>query len=225
LLAGCSVDAFCLDCRDEDAAVDGGRDAGGVVPGDAAPPDAGRDAGPPGDGCAPLATELCNGADDDCDGTIDEGIDLASDEDNCGGCGIRCAPAHAFGACEDGACVVVACDVGFLDLDGDPDNGCEYRCLQVADDDAVCDLADDDCDGAVDEDVDLGADPANCGSCGRVCAVPHGTGACTSGGCVLGACDEGYHDLDADPSNGCEYACALADPPTERCNLRDDDCD
>ncbi|MCZ7680054.1 MAG: hypothetical protein M5U28_15335 [Sandaracinaceae bacterium] len=175
LLAGCSVDAFCLDCREEDASADGGTDAASA-PHDASPRDAGTDAAPEHDGCVPAAAELCNERDDDCDGLVDEDIDLASDDDNCGECGLRCAPPHAFGACEGGACVVTACDVGFLDLDEDPSNGCEYRCLAVADDDVICDLSDDDCDGAVDEDVDLGADAENCGSCGRVCAVPHGEG-------------------------------------------------
>ncbi|HJL19765.1 MAG TPA: C-type lectin domain-containing protein [Sandaracinaceae bacterium LLY-WYZ-13_1] len=37
------------------------------------------------------------------------------------------------------------------------------------------------------------------------------------------ACAPGFVDVDGDPSNGCE--CPLADPPTELCNGRDDDCD
>jgi len=225
VLGGCEVEGYCLDCFDA-----GKVDSGGVPrPIDGGHVDAwrGTDAGPDAaiDGCAPFVAELCNGLDEDCDGNVDEGIDLSSDEENCGECGVRCAPPHAFGECTGGACLLTSCDVGFSDLDGDPANGCEYRCLQSAADDAVCDLSDDDCDGAVDEDVAFDVDPANCGSCGRVCAFPHGEGGCAGGTCVLAACAAGFHDIDGSEGNGCEYACTPASPAVEVCNLRDDDCD
>ena len=224
LLAGCSVEGYCLDCIDG-GPVDGGTDARV----DANWPDAWRvwDSGVPveTDGCMPFAVELCNGADEDCDGEVDEGIDLASDEENCGECGLRCAPPHAFGECTEGTCEVTSCDVGFRDLDGDPDNGCEYRCLEIAENDVVCDLSDDDCDGRVDEDVTFDVDPENCGSCARVCAFPHGEGGCAAAACVLAECHAGFHDIDGAEHNGCEYACTPASPALETCNLRDDDCD
>ncbi len=227
---GCNVDPYCFDCVETPDGIDGGVDAsigeGGVDTGrprDAGPP---TDSGPPPpDGCTPGLTESCNGADDDCDMLIDEGIDTRTSLDHCGGCGMTCSPAHAFGECRDGMCLVASCDVGYYDLDGRPDNGCEYRCVLTDPDDVRCDLRDNDCDGRVDEDVVLDSDPANCGSCGRTCRFSHAMGACTAGACVLGDCDPGFVDADGNPANGCEYTCIPATPPTETCNLRDDDCD
>jgi MYXO-CTERM domain-containing protein len=41
--------------------------------------------------------------------------------------------------------------------------------------------------------------------------------------CAIAACHDGYFDLDADPANGCEYACIPGG--VETCNDLDDDCD
>jgi len=227
-LSGCDVDPYCLNCSDDEDVDAGDTDAGdtmmmdfdaGPIP-DAGPVDGGGDAA-----CVPGAAELCNDFDDDCDGEVDEDVEVTSDPNNCGACGRVCSPPGAFGVCEDGECGLGPCDVGFLDLDGDPDNGCEYRCLPTAEDDTVCDLRDNDCDGAVDEDVETDTDPSNCGACGRACRFARGTAECVAGECVLADCDENFYDIDGIPGNGCEYACLVADPPTETCNARDDDCD
>ncbi|MDH5670854.1 MAG: MopE-related protein [Myxococcales bacterium] len=247
--SGCTVDPFCLNCGEDDSA--------GVSPGDDGKDSTGggqqtvqpdRDAGPttqtpdtgvavdsgPSDGC--ISHELCNGSDDDCDGNIDEdadpaaeGIDLLTDVEHCGGCGNRCSLPSAFSACSEGACTIDGCDVGHHDLDGDPKNGCEYRCSATASDDLLCDLRDNDCDGSTDEDVDFKADKENCGSCSFRCGFPHAEngGTCVDGACQLdpSQCDEGFHDINGNPDDGCEYACAPADPRTELCNAKDDDCD
>ncbi len=230
LAAGCNVDPFCLDCGD--GGVDAGHDAGPPDSGvhdaghDAGPPDAGpADAGP--DGC--LADEICNGLDDDCDGIVDEGIDTSTDLNNCGGCGIVCAPPHAFASCTGGVCGVESCDVGYYDMDGDPTDGCEYHCLPTDPDDSICDLRDNDCDGMVDEDVALATDPMNCGSCGTLCRFAHvATAQCTGGTCTYNPatdCETGFYDIDGDPTNGCEYACTPSSPSDEVCDGLDNDCD
>jgi len=223
LSTGCQTEPFCLDCEDggatsDDAGTDSGAGDAGV--GDAGPGDAGVDAGT--DECV---EERCNDADDDCDGNVDEGIDTSSDVENCGACGNVCSPAGAFPSCTDGACGIDSCAPGRIDLDGDPDNGCEYRCIEETPDDAVCDLRDNDCDGDVDEDVDLDGDVMNCGSCGVVCTFPHAAASCATGACALGVCDAEWFDVDGVVANGCEYNCVAADPPVETCNLADDDCD
>ncbi|MCB0810973.1 MAG: hypothetical protein KDB96_16970, partial [Flavobacteriales bacterium] len=50
----------------------------------------------------PGAPEACNTIDDDCDGQVDDGFDLATDTQNCGGCGIQCPPGFT---CAAGQCV------------------------------------------------------------------------------------------------------------------------
>ena len=225
-ITGCNVEPFCFDCVDETLDA-GARDVGADTDvGER--PDVGRDASDAPsdarpDGC--LASEACNAIDDDCDGNTDEGIDTLTDEENCGGCGIVCAPAGAFGECVAGACTIRSCDVGRFDRDGVVDNGCEERCLPTGTDDTLCDLRDNDCDFMVDEDVLLDTDPANCGRCGRTCRFVHAAASCAAGACELGACEAGFYDLDGLPGNGCEYTCTPADPLVESCNGSDDDCD
>jgi len=238
LSSGCSVQPYCLNCTD--AAADGGGlpDAADTGPADTGLADTGpadtgpADTGPAdaaSDACVPGSPELCNGLDDNCDGEVDEGIDLTTDTNHCGSCGNACAPAHAFGSCTDSVCGLASCDVGFYDLNGDLTDGCEYHCLPTATDDSICDLRDNDCDGTVDEDVALDTDPTNCGSCGRNCRFAHvSTPACTAGSCVFDpatGCELGFYDINGVPDDGCEYACTPADPAVEVCNGRDDNCD
>lgn len=101
-------------------------------------------------------SESCNGADDDCDGTIDEGFDLTSNPSHCGSCGNACRFPHATASCEASACVLTGCMAGFDDCDGDPSNGCEADLTQ----------------------------PATCGGCGNACRPP--TRACCAGTCQSG---------------------------------------
>ena len=96
----------------------GGGGMGGV-------PDAGDD--PDGSVCTPSA-ELCNGADEDCDGIedVDDPDALATCEEivvharaGCGSTMTRNGPLVL--------CVRVACDPGWSSCDGSPSNGCEYQ--------------------------------------------------------------------------------------------------
>jgi hypothetical protein len=231
--------------------------------------------------CWFIGEEKCNGVDDNCNGDVDEGFNLFGDINNCGACGKSCELYEATAMCFLGKCFVESCAAGFVDLDKDSLNGCEYKCLPsgvevcnvaMVDEDCdgsfnedcackngelkfegsdeglcqkctqtcvggkwsdcvggissaqeLCDYADNDCDGAVDEDFSLISDPANCGWCGHVCQFANATALCVGGLCKMGACAGFFHDANADPSDGCEYACVPSGQ--EKCNGVDDDCD
>jgi hypothetical protein len=81
--------------------------------------------------------------------------------------------------------------------------GVDVPCLASAE---ACNERDDDCDGAVDEDFDLDADPGHCGRCDVSCtAGASAAPACSAGVCDL-TCDPGFLDCDTDAANGCEAA-------------------
>jgi hypothetical protein len=173
----------------------------------------------------------CNAGFGDCDGMAANGceVNTRTDAANCNACGTRCAPANATGACAAGACTVGSCDAGFGDCDGDPSNGCEVnlrtdathcgacptRCTYAnaagVCRDAVCSLGTcttgfDNCDGDAANgcEVETSSNPASCGVCFRVCSRDDATAACVSGACRIGRCDAGFSDCDGQDANGCE---------------------
>ena len=83
--------------------------------------------------------EACDNYDNDCDGEVDEGIVLDSDELNCGSCGYLCAD-HVganqdVASCSGGVCQFT-CQTGWNDLDGDLSlgelgSGCEFSCHDI----------------------------------------------------------------------------------------------
>lgn len=101
-------------------------------------------------GCAPSngGTESCDLFDNDCDGRVDEDFNLSTDLNNCGVCGLRCAYPNAVATCEASYCAFVECLPGFVDLNGDRSDGCEYACtvtpgIDLPDADGI----DSNCDG------------------------------------------------------------------------------
>ena len=171
-------------------------------------------------GCTGTA-ELCNGIDDDCDGVIDNGFDLLTDSRNCGACGIVCSAPTATAECRGGSCVVASCTPGYFDADGNPANGCE--CMLTNGGVEICDGADNDCDGLVDDGFDLQNDAANCGACGVVCSAANAVPFCAAGTCSF-TCNKGYYDVDLKASDGCEYQCNQTADPAEICDGIDNDC-
>jgi len=95
-----------------------------------------------------------------------------------------------------------------------PDAGGE--CPGVAE---RCNDLDDDCDGMIDEDFNLGTDPLNCGGCNVRCPAPANSTASCDGGRCGGSCDAGFADCDGDPATGCEAdlgspaTCGACDTP------------
>jgi hypothetical protein len=146
-----------------------------------------------------IEEERCDEADNDCDGLIDETINISRDPMNCGACGARCELQNAIDNCEDGECVLLRCNDGFVDINGEVADGCECG---ISPDGEVCNQLDDDCDGRVDEELGLGV----------VCSV--GVGACLRSGEMVCA---------GDNTLTCNAAAGEAVP--EECNGSDDDCD
>ena len=222
--AGCNVNEYCLHCAIDDAGIDPNGDGGTDGSG------SGIDAQPT---CDPNAIhpESCNNADDDCDGQIDEGIDLQSDELNCGACGTQCNKPGAVTQCQTGGCVVTGCFPGFNDADGDitgpyaTTNGCEYQCFTSNGGTEVCDELDNDCDNQIDEGINKSADPNNCGTCGHVCDFFSATGSCVASTCSFNPatdCLPGFFDINGVQADGCEYSCTPTGPET--CDVIDNNC-
>ncbi len=202
--------------------------------------------------CDPAADDICDHRDNDCDGEIDEDADYSSVR-SCGNCATdctlllanvaspTCTPPDDADGTEAGSCEFEECAQDFYDIDPDVP-GCEYYCDDNPQGENTLDLGgergcgrDDDCDGQIDEDVDTCDDTENCGRCGHRCVILHGTARCESSAedgescseantkCVVGSCEDGYHDANGNPSDGCEYQCDASGP--EICNGIDDDCD
>ena len=75
----------------------------------------------------PVANEVCDSIDNDCNGTIDDGYDLMNDVMNCGACGYICNLPHAgMEFCVAGFCEIAFCDSGYSNCDDDHETGCEF---------------------------------------------------------------------------------------------------
>ncbi|MDO9017600.1 MAG: hypothetical protein Q7V43_11865 [Myxococcales bacterium] len=167
----------------------------------------------------------------DCDGVAENGceVDARGDLGNCGGCGRRCAPSNATGACATGRCTIMACDDGFADCDGNADNGCEVNlrgdvshcgacrmaCMVSGGTPAcsagvcglsMCAAGRGDCDRSAANgcEVDLSTTAAHCGTCGAVCDLPNATASCAGGRCAVASCAAGFADCNGNPADGCE---------------------
>jgi len=110
--------------------------------------------------------EACDGLDNNCDGTIDEGFNFLTDINNCGGCNVTCSFPFATATCQNGVCKQGACLAGFYDRDPNV-AGCETACEKSNGGVEICDGQDNDCDGVVDNNPMAG--PLVCKSAG-VCA-------------------------------------------------------
>ncbi|AKU98468.1 Tryptophan synthase alpha chain [Labilithrix luteola] len=153
-------------------------------------------------------------------------VDLSSDDENCGACGVRCRQDeafletfHAIMTCSNAACQLV-CSPGYADCNGNVEDGCEVETLE---------------------------NPKNCGACGTVCDVCYAGRCgckgsdtyCPGAGCVslyssddnCGACGNACPESPESnkpplpPEQHAYYGCAFGiceqpkcDPPHADCN-------
>ena len=152
-----------------------------------------------------LLVEVCNGADDDCDTLIDEGVLNA-----CGGCGA--VPTETCNSMDD-------------DCDGLFDEGTTNRCGTCGPEPAeACNLFDDDCDGATDEGgvcPCAAPTPERCDNEDNDCDGSIDENLSRSCGTDVGACVAGSEICVA----GVWSMCDAVGPGPETCNNVDDDCD
>jgi len=147
----------------------------------------------------PDATEVCNGIDDDCDSSIDEGVTptwyFDRDQDGYG------TPDDAVTAC--------TAPSGYVDNDGDCDDN---NAVVHMDAPEVCDNLDNDCDGDIDEQT---GNTYYLDNDGDLFGTPDvQTVACSAPTGYVG------NDADCDDDNPTTYPGAA-----EQCNGIDDDCD
>jgi hypothetical protein len=176
----------------------------------------------------PLATELCNGIDDNCDGRLDEEPAVSQD----------CNRPGSVGACVSGACTLLGCTGTFLNCDGLAYNGCEADTLISAAHCGRCDRAcasgaactggtcacptgTTTCGDGSGACVDLQTSTANCGDCGHAC--PAGA-TCDGGDCncpfgqilCSGACVD--PNVSTDHCGGCGQPCGGGSCTGGRCS-------
>jgi hypothetical protein len=183
------------------------------------------------------ATQGCPGGRRMCNGVC---VDRDDPLYGCGdpACG-ACAPDHATAVCRNGRCAVAACDHGYADCNGIPDDGCEgdlSKATSCGACNAVCPptaplcapagatfqctngctpaaplLCGNDC-------VDPLTSVNHCGACNAKCAaVANATVACVAGACTF-TCKAGFHACGAkcvqntDPQ-ACGAACVVCAAP------------
>ena len=141
----------------------------------------------PANGCECVKTnggvEICDGIDNDCNGTVDDTFNFMTDAANCGGCNVTCSFPFASASCLQGACKMGACMSGFYDRDPLVP-GCETPCNKTNGGVEICDGLDNDCNGVVDDNpmaatvtclskgVCAGTKPACKGQNGWTCTYP-----------------------------------------------------
>jgi len=87
-----------------------------------------------------------------------------------------------FPACKQGSCSIASCLSGYVDLNQDISDGCEFQCTPTGVE--VCDGLDNDCNGKTDDGVTLFPEhlqgPGPCKGAQAVCKAPRAGSAPTT---------------------------------------------
>ncbi len=170
----------------------------------------------------------CSPGFSDCNGAPGDGCEINrnSNSAHCGGCGNVCNSTNGTPICAGGVCGI-ACNAGFGDCDGNPDNGCETNTNSSTSNcgtcgttctnpggstqctggncQPVCNAGRANCDGIATNgcEVNTNTSTSNCGACNAACVNPNGTTSCVSGQCSP-SCSSGFANCDGNDANGCE---------------------
>ncbi len=178
----------------------------------------------------------CEAPYEDCDNYAVDGceVNLSTDLDNCGACGMACSDINGTPSCVGSECRIDCAD-GFGDCNGNARDGCEKavtadvkncsgcgdECPEGPGETAFCDngvcgasicpAGFGNCNAQVDDECeqDLLSSVEHCGSCGNLCVVANGTAECVEGVCVVAGCSNGFGncnagDADGGYADGCE---------------------
>lgn len=167
--------------------------------------------------------------------------------ENCGACGVPCAPENANGAtCATGTCSYASCIEPYVDCDDDEANGCEtdgdgdilhcggcdtscedagFLNAVLACNDSVCEWTAceatfDDCDSTASNGCEQSLDTLqHCGACDQPCQPANVNAAdCAGGTCGYDLCSGAYEDCDGNEANGCEADTTQDDAHCSGCN-------
>lgn len=171
--------------------------------------------------CPVRCHEECNGADDDCDGVVDESAGESL-------CNLRASTS----VCVAGSCLIASCNADSVDCNEQAEDGCEAtldavehcglcshrcelshataKCSAGTCEVASCDAGFADCDEKSENGCERALDTVNdCGGCGVTCRVPNAVTQCSSGDCEFARCEPGWGDCNEDAGrssggDGCE---------------------
>jgi hypothetical protein len=174
----------------------------------------------------------CNSGFADCNNNPADGCETntGSNVNNCGACGVVCAPVNrGTPACTGGVCVIGSCTAGFADCNNTYSDGCETNTANDVNNCGACNnkcVAPNatttcsgglcaiagcnsgfaNCNGSYADgcEINVSNNVNNCGTCGHVCFVQNGTPACASGTCVVASCNSGFANCNNNAGDGCE---------------------
>ncbi len=116
-----------------------------------------------------------------------------------------------------------SCEPDYYDINGKPEDGCEYYCAPKLKGVDICDGEDNDCDGEIDNAPSDQACPLKDKDKKHVSAT-----ACIEKGgekvCIIAECESNYWDNDGQYDNGCEAECVKSNNGIEICDGVDNDC-
>ncbi|MBW1809880.1 MAG: hypothetical protein JRJ87_16915 [Deltaproteobacteria bacterium] len=172
--------------------------------------------------------DTCNALFDDCNGQDPDGCEISLETlTDCGTCGTPCSRTNATAICTGGTCLIDTCNALWDDCDTIDANGCETS-LETLIDCGTCTTACDrvnatpacnggachidTCDslwGDCDTNDPTGCEEAltsltHCGACAVACALDHSSEDCTTGICLIVACDALWDDCNSQDPDGCE---------------------